>query len=114
VVVNDIAAVVLACAAVGWLVWRGFLTAPGSFGSWAMFSHIGACHVRLHDVRDGQPVCPWEYEAPQDFFTSPDALRSLVRYLDEEHGRKVAGDGVVLAPFTHIRIRVVNGRIVRA
>lgn len=112
--VDDVAAAVLACGAVAWLVWRGFFTAPGSFGSWAMFSHVGGYRARLHDVRDGRPVCPWEYELRQDHFGSPDALASLVRYLDEEHGLRVVGDGVLLVPFGHIRIAVRNGRVVRA
>ncbi|MFJ6894351.1 hypothetical protein [Streptomyces hokutonensis] len=112
--VNDIAAGVLACGAVVWLVWRGFCTSPGSFGSWAMFSHIWAYRARLYDVQDGRPVCPWEYELRQDHFNSPDALNSLVRYLDEVHGRRVAGEGVVLMPFDRMRIAVRNGRVVRA
>jgi hypothetical protein len=113
-VINDIAAAVLACAAVPWLVWRGFFTPPGTFGSWAMFSHISAYRVRLHDVTDGQPVCPWEYELRQDHFNSLDGLASLVRYLDEEHGRRVVGEGVLLVPFECVRIMVRNGRVVRA
>ncbi|SEF03647.1 hypothetical protein SAMN05216489_09813 [Streptomyces sp. 3213] len=112
--VNDIAAGVLACGAVVWLVWRGFRTSPGSFGSWAMFSHIWAYRAQLHDVRDGEPVCPWDYELRQDHFNSPDALSSLVTYLDEVHGRRVTGNGVILMPFDRVRIAVRNGKVVRA
>ncbi|MEW1828169.1 hypothetical protein [Streptomyces sp. NPDC088196] len=112
--VNDIAVAILACGALCWLVWRGFRAEPGAFGSWPMFARIGAYRVRLHDVRDGRPVCPWEYELRQDYFNSPDQLGSLVTYLNEEHGRRVVGEGVILAPFDHIRIVVRNGRVLRA
>ncbi|WP_046729908.1 hypothetical protein [Streptomyces humi] len=112
--VDDIAAGILACAAVAWLVWRGFFTPPGSFGSWAMFSHICAYRVRLYDVRDGRPVSPWDHELRQDHFSSADALGSLVSYLDEVHGCRVAGEGVLLVPFDQLRIAVRNGRVVRA
>jgi len=113
-VINDIAAAVLGCGAVGWLVWRGFCLEPGAFGSWPMFANIGAYRVRLHDVRDGQPVCPWQYELRQDFFNSPQQLGSLVSYLNEERGRRVVGEGVILTHFDHFRIVVRNGRVLRA
>ncbi|MFG1807660.1 hypothetical protein [Streptomyces sp. NPDC049040] len=113
--VNAIAALTLGCAALAWLVWRGFFTPVGSFGSWAMFSHIGAYRATLHDdAHDGRPVCPWDYELRQDVFRSAASLQSLVLYLAEEHGMRVVGDGVVLVPFESIRIVVRNGGVVRA
>lgn len=112
--VDEIAAAVLACGAVGWLVWRGFFTAPGSFGSWAMFSHISAYRARLRDTADGQPICPWHYELRHDHFNSSAALASLVRYLEQERGRHVVGEGVVLVPFRYIKIAVRHGEVVRA
>lgn len=111
--VDGIAAAVLGCAAVGWLVWRGFFTAPGSFGSWAMFSRISAYRARLWDSADGERLCPWDYELRHDHFNSAAALSSLVRYLEQERGRHVVGDGVVLAPFRYIKIAVRHGEVVR-
>ncbi|MEU9959506.1 hypothetical protein [Streptomyces sp. NPDC050982] len=112
--VDEIAAVTLAVGALAWLVWRGFFTPPGSFGSWAMFSHTNAYRVRLYDAADGRPVCPWTYELRHGYLNSVEALGDLVRYLEEEHGTRVTGDGVALMPFTAVRIAIRNGRVVRA
>ncbi|MFF4505782.1 hypothetical protein [Streptomyces sp. NPDC001401] len=112
--VDTVAAVMLGAGALVWLVWRGFGTPPGSFGSWAMFSHTNAYRVRLYDAADGQPVCPWTYEPRHGFLNSVEGLDDLVRYLEEEHGRRVVGEGVALLPFTSVRIAVRGGRVLRA
>lgn len=112
--VDEIAAAVLGCGALCWLVWRGFFTAPGSFGSWAMFSHLGAYRARLRDIDDDLPVSPWTYELRHDYFNTADTLGQLVRYLEEEHGRRVVGDGVALVPFGYVKIAIRHGEVVRA
>ncbi|GIF13898.1 hypothetical protein [Actinoplanes teichomyceticus] len=112
--VDQIAAAVLACAVLGLLVWRGFFTPPGSFGSWAMFSHISAYRARLRDSTDDAPISPWDYELRHDHFNSAAGLGSLVTYLEQERGRHVVGEGVVLLPFRYVKVAVRNGEVVRA